>query len=114
MMWKHSPQNAQICNMLTYRTYIMHARLLLPFITAAALATPAFAEDVSVWRLFIADHAKPTVTAIDLTIGDAIGTFPVASPASLYATNSGAAVFAVQGDGNQISAIGSGVALDDH
>lgn len=92
----------------------MHSRFLLPLLAATALAVPAFADDTSAWRLFIADHAEPLVTAIDLKTGDTIGTFPLASPASLYSTRSGRAVYAVQGAGNQVSAIDSGISIDDH
>lgn len=92
----------------------MHARFILPFLAATALTAPAFADDVSVWRLFIADHAAPSVSALDLATGGTLATFPLASPASLYATHSGEAVYAVQGAGNQVSAIASGIHIDDH
>lgn len=92
----------------------MRARFLLPFLAATALTAPAFADDVSAWRLFIADHAQPSVTALDLATGETLATFPLASPASLYATHSGEAVYAVQGAGNQVSAIASGIHIDDH
>lgn len=93
----------------------MHARLLLSFLATTALTLPALADDhVSAWRLFIADHATPIVTAIDLATDKPLATFELASPASLYATQSGEAVYAVQGAGNQISAIATGIHLDDH
>ena len=92
----------------------MHARFLLPLLAASALSTPGFADETSAWRLFIADHAEPLVTAIDLVSGDVVGSFPLASPASLYITSSGRAVYAVQGAGNQVSAIVSGIEVDDH
>jgi len=92
----------------------MHIRALLPLLAATALTAPALAEDVTAWRLFIGDHAEARVTAVDLGSGEALATFPLASPASLYATRSGEAVFAVQGEGNQVSAIRSGIAVDDH
>jgi hypothetical protein len=93
----------------------MHARFFLSLLAATALVAPALADDdVSAWRLFIADHAKPVVTAIDLASDKTLATFPLASPASLYATPSGEAIYAVQGAGNQVSAISSGIHLDDH
>ncbi|QDZ09366.1 zinc metallochaperone AztD [Devosia ginsengisoli] len=92
----------------------MHARFLIPFLAATALTTPAFADDISAWRLFIADHAEPSVTALDLATGDTLATFPLASPAVLYATHSAEAVYAVQGAGNQVSAIASGIHIHDH
>ncbi|WP_332687530.1 zinc metallochaperone AztD [Devosia sp.] len=91
----------------------MHARFLLPLLAATALTVPTFADDhVSAWRLFVADHAKAEVTALDLATGDTLATFPLASPAALYAD--GDAVFAVQGASNQVSAIRSGISVDDH
>ena len=91
----------------------MSARLLLPLITATALTVPTVADDhAAAWRLFIADHTRPVVTALDLQTGDALVTFQLASPATLYATDG--VVVAVQGAGNQVSAIDSGIAVDDH
>lgn len=91
----------------------MHARFLLPLLAATALTIPTLADDhVAAWRLFIADHAKAEVTAIDLASGDRLASFPLASPAALYTTDG--AVFAVQGAGNQVSVIRSGISLDDH
>ena len=91
----------------------MPTRFLLPLLAATAMTLPTVADDqTSAWRLFIADHAKPEVTALDLASGETLATFPLASPATLYTTDGG--VFAVQGAGNQVSAIDSGIALDDH
>jgi hypothetical protein len=93
----------------------MHARFFLSLLAATAFIAPTLADDdVSAWRLFVADHAKPIVTAIDLATDKTLATIPLASPASLYATPSGEAVYAVQGTGNQVSVISSGIHLDDH
>lgn len=90
-------------------------RILLSLALTTALVVPGLADEhVSSWRLFVADHATPKVTALDALSGDTIGTFPLASPASLYTTHSGEAVFAVQGAGNRVSAISSGIVVDDH
>ncbi len=91
----------------------MHKILASLFLTSA-LVTPAMAEETTAWRLFVGDHTLPSVSAIDLETRATLGTFPLASPATLYTTHSGEAVFAVQGAGNQISAISSGIAIDDH
>ncbi len=89
-----------------------------PFFTSLLLATaltaPALADDVTAWRLFVSDHAEAKVTAIDALSGDTIDTFALKSAASLYALDSGESVFAVQGAGNQVSGITSGIAIDDH
>lgn len=91
----------------------MHARFLLPLLAATALTLPGIADDhVSSWRLFVADHAKAEVTALDLASGETLASFPLASPATLYTTDG--AIFAVQGAANQVSVIRGGIALDDH
>jgi hypothetical protein len=87
--------------------------LILPAVFAL-LATSAYADETTFWRLFVSDHAQPIVTAIDLGDDAVSGTFALGSPASLYVTSSKAVVFAVQGDADQVSAIASGIALDDH
>lgn len=81
---------------------------------ATALTAPALADDVTAWRLFVGDHAEGKVTALDAISGETLGSFALKSPAALYASESGEAVFAVQGAGNQVSAIRSGIAIDDH
>ena len=90
----------------------MHKTLSFSFLVSTALTAPATADETSVWRLFVGDHTAPQVTAIDLATGTSLATLPLASPASLYAADG--AVFAVQGAGNQVSAIDSGIAVDDH
>ncbi len=91
----------------------MH-KILVSLLLASALVTPAFADELTVWRLFVADHTEAKVTAIDLESGDAIASFPLAAPAGLSLTHSGEAVIAVQGAANQVSAIRTGIAIDDH
>lgn len=86
----------------------------LALLLALGLATPAIAEEEVAWRLFVADHAEPTVTAIDLESGDALGSFALSGPATLYATPAKRAVYAVQGNDNQVAVIATGVSVDDH
>ncbi|HWV22245.1 MAG TPA: zinc metallochaperone AztD [Devosia sp.] len=81
---------------------------------ATALTAPVLADEVTAWRLFVGDHAEGKVTALDAASGETLGTFALKSPASLVASASGDAVFAVQGAGGQVSAIRSGIAIDDH
>lgn len=87
-------------------------RLSLSLLLATALVSPALADDREAWRLFVADHVDPIVTAIDLETGETLDTFSLTSPARIYpaATN----VFALQGDANQVAAIKSGISLQDH
>lgn len=88
--------------------------IFVSLILATALTAPVFADDVAAWRLFVSDHAEGKVTALDALNGETLGSFALKSPASLVAGESGEAVFAVQGAGNQVSAIRSGIAIDDH
>lgn len=81
---------------------------------AAPLSLPASADEHTHFRLFVADHADPVVTAIDIETGEVAGRFDLAGPASLYTTSSRAAVYAVQGAANRVSAIVSGIAISDH
>ncbi|YAF37368.1 hypothetical protein ACUM9J_10975 [Klebsiella pneumoniae] len=63
----------------------MKKRLLSTSISTLLLGLsvmPAFAdEDVTAWRLFIADHDKPVVNVIDALDGDKLATFNVKGPA---------------------------------
>lgn len=94
-------------------------KLLLPLSIAAILlgaagSATAAEEDVTAWRLFVADHDKPVVNVIDALDGDTLNTFTVKGPASLYRSESGATVFAVQGSAGTVSTIASGIAFHDH
>lgn len=77
---------------------------------------PALADedDVTAWRLFVTDHDQPVVNVIDALDGDKLDTFTIKGPASLYRTDSGQTVFAVQGDAGAVSVISSGIAFQDH
>jgi hypothetical protein len=83
-------------------------------IALAFSALPALAGEKTAWRLFVSDHAAPVVHAVDASTGDTIDSFTLKSPASLYTSASGRTVFAVQRDGNTVSAIASGISLGDH
>lgn len=92
----------------------MRIRFLLSLLCATSLTAAAHAEEVTAWRLFVADHTEARLTALDLASSETLGVFDLASPATVYATGSGEAVYAVQGDGNRVSAISTGIAIDDH
>lgn len=80
-----------------------------------AFAHPAWAhEDTAAWRIFVADHTAPTVTAIDLDAPDQRWTFELAGPARLHASVDKALIIAVQPDNDRIDFLNSGVALDAH
>lgn len=82
---------------------------------AASFAGLAVAdENVTAWRLFVADHAEPVVKVIDALDGDLLETFTIEGPAALHRTSSGAAVFAVQGAQGEVNAIKSGITFHDH
>jgi zinc transport system substrate-binding protein len=77
-------------------------------------ASSAAADSKEAWRLFVADRDQAKVTVIDAIQGELLETFTMKSPASLYRSNSGRTVFAVQGDGCAVTAIASGISVDDH
>src|SRR5690606_27850647 len=71
-------------------------------------------DDVTAWRLFVSDHAEPVVNVIDALDGDKLDTFQIKGPASLYRTDSGQTVFAVQGGAGAVAVISTGIAFHDH
>ena len=72
------------------------------------------AENVTAWRLFVSDHAQPTVTVVDALDGDVLETLTIEGPATLHRSSSGKTVFAVQGAAGEVHAIKSGIAFHDH
>lgn len=93
-------------------TPVLSAPLLGAF---AAIAAPAWADDEAVaWRLFVADHTSPTVTAIDLDQPDQRWTFDLAGPAKLSSAADEALVIAVQSDNEQVDFLQSGLTVDGH
>ncbi len=91
----------------------MH-KVLTSLLLTSALITPALAAEATAWRFFISDHTKAKVTALDLETGAELATFPLAGPASLSTAHAGEVVIAVQGAANQVSAIRTGIAFEDH
>lgn len=85
-------------------------------LAACLWSGPALADedDVTAWRLFVSDHAGPVVNVIDALDGDKLDTFTIKGPASLYRTDSGQTVFAVQGEAGAVSVISTGIAFHDH
>ena len=85
--------------------------------TAALLAVTAgsaFGAEVTAQRLFVADRDEAKVTVIDAISGAILDTIPVKGPAALYRSDSGETVFAIQGDAGAVTAISTGIALNDH
>ena len=82
----------------------------------AGLALPGsvLADEVTLYRAFVADQAQNTVSVIDLDAGAVAETFTLEGPARLYGTSSGQTVFAVQGDSDIVQAISTGIVIDDH
>ncbi len=83
-------------------------------VTLGLTATPSLAESQVAWRLFVADQAEPIVRVLDSTSGATEEIFRLDGPASLATTGSGRVVFAVQRDAGLVSAISSGISIDDH
>lgn len=93
-------------------TPVFNAALLGAF---AAMAAPAWADDEAIaWRIFVADHTSPTVTAIDLNAPEQRWTFDLAGPAKLYSAANEALVVAVQSDNEQVDFLQSGLTIESH
>jgi hypothetical protein len=95
--------------------------MIRPFASATALALiltgAASAEsqdDVTLFRVFVGDHAKGQVTAFDLSAPDRRWTIDLAGQAKLFAVAGGAVVAAVQSDADAVQLIRSGIAFHDH
>lgn len=85
--------------------------------TAAVLAVTAgaaFAGEVTAERLFVSDRDQPKVTVVEPASGRILDTFGIKGPAALYRSASGQTVFAVQGDAGAVTAISTGIAIEDH
>lgn len=81
-------------------------------------ASAAFAEDhgdsVTLYRVFVGDHADAKITAFDLNAPDHRWSFDTTGQSKLYAVNEGAAIVAVQSDDNAVNFIDSGISLHSH
>ena len=82
--------------------------------TALAQEAAKDSEDVTLYRVFVGDHADPKVTAFDLDKPDNRWTFSTSGQNKLYSVNNGAAVVAVQSDSDTVHFFKSGIALESH
>lgn len=89
-------------------------KLGMAAVAVVALQGGAAAEEKAAWRLFVSDHAAGKVTVVDALAGTTLDTISIKAPASLYRTDSGRSVFAVQGASGIVQAISTGIAFDDH
>ena len=85
-------------------------------LTSGALAqdAPKDPEDVTLYRVFVGDHADARVTAFDLDKPDNRWSFETSGQNKLYGVNNGAAVVAVQSDSDTVHFFKSGIKLDSH
>ena len=85
-------------------------------LTGAALAqdAPKDPEDVTLYRVFVGDHADAKVTAFDLDKPENRWSFETSGQNKLYGVNNGAAVVAVQSDSDTVHFFKSGIKLDSH
>jgi zinc transport system substrate-binding protein len=70
--------------------------------------------DVTLYRLFVGDHAEGRVTAIDLSNPENRWTFATDGQAKLFPVAGGAVVAAVQSDDDAVHFFLSGIAFEDH
>lgn len=71
-------------------------------------------EDVTLFRVFVGDHADPKVTAFDLGEPNKRWTFETTGQSKLYGVDNGKAVVAVQSDDDAVQFIRSGIVLQSH
>lgn len=71
-------------------------------------------EDVTLYRVFVADHAEPRITAFDLTEPANRWSFDTAGQSRLYPFSDGAAIAAVQSDADVVHFLRSGVTRSAH
>ena len=85
------------------------------FLGLLMMQTQARSDDAEAhWRLFVADHSTPKITALDLHQPDATWTFDIEGPARVYAAPSSETVVAVQMDDDRVSFIDTGIDMDRH
>lgn len=88
-------------------------RIFLPLLFSM-IPLAAAADDKGVWRVFVADATTPAVEVFDIATGSRLDRFSLTSPARVYAGDSGAFVYAVQGEADRVSAIATGFSFEDH
>ncbi len=85
---------------------------------SAGIAGPAaFAddeEDVTLYRVFVGDHADAKVTAFDLDKPENRWNFETTGQSKLYSVNDGAAIVAVESNNDTVRFINSGISLQSH
>jgi len=71
-------------------------------------------DDVTLYRVFVADHAEPRITAFDLTEPANRWSFQTTGQSRLYPIDNGTAIAAVQSDADTVHFLRSGVTLSAH
>jgi len=96
----------------------MLSRLPSLFLSTTILVTglsPALADDVEAWRLFVGDQSAAKLTVLDGTKGEPVAEFPLKGYAThLVASETGRTVFAVQMDHDAVDVVKTGVTFTDH
>ena len=69
---------------------------------------------VTLYRVFVGDHAKPTVTVFDLGKPDNRWTFETEGQSKLYGVDNGSSVVAVQSNDDAVHFFDSGISLNSH
>ncbi|MDS7594959.1 ZinT/AdcA family metal-binding protein [Agrobacterium tumefaciens] len=71
-------------------------------------------ENVTLYRVFVGDHAAGKVTAFDLSKPENRWTFETKGQNKLYSVNEGAVIVSVQSDNDVVNFINSGISLNAH
>jgi zinc transport system substrate-binding protein len=87
-------------------------------LSASLLGSAAHADDdeenVTLYRVFVGDHANPKVTAFDLNKPENRWVFDTKGQNKLYSVNDGSAIVSVQSDDDAVNFINSGISLHSH
>ncbi|MDM7457803.1 MAG: hypothetical protein P3W94_000270 [Paracoccus sp. (in: a-proteobacteria)] len=71
-------------------------------------------NDVTLYRVFVGDHASGRITAIDHSVPEKRWSFETAGRNRLYPVAAGSVIAAVQSDDDAVHFISSGISIQDH
>lgn len=96
------------------KIWVLGASALALSIGAQAAFADDHADSVTLYRVFVADHAEAKVKAFDLDKPDNRWVFTTDGQSKLFAVDDGAAIVAVQSDSDAVHFISTGIALNAH
>lgn len=94
--------------------HLSYSTALALIMSGGALAQEHDHSDVTLYRVFVGDHAEPKLTAFDLDQPENTWSFDTTGQSKLYSVDNGAAVVAIQSDDDAVHFFQSGVSLHAH